>query len=1003
MVEYLCKHRISVFVTTGILVILGILAYHKIPTSLLPEISIPEIVVQVHEDELTAEEMEHQIISTLRHHLNGTNRLRDMHCISQDGFGEIRLKMEYGTHMDLAYVETNERIDAAMTYLPKGIKRPNVSRINSSDIPVFTLMVTNKHDTEDQESSHLELSEIVHHIFKSKLEQLPEVSVIDISGAIKKELQITPDSALAEKMGVTIYDIEDAFKNQNINAGTLTISDKGKWYGVKLNSSIQNKEDALKIPILIGNRHITLGQIARIKYNAAPIAGEVIYDGKRAVAIAVIKQQNVKMEHFQNATSKVIAQLKKDFPQYAFHKCNDQANILEKTLKSLRNNLGLGLGLVLLVSFFFFRDLRIPFIVSTSTIIAFIISIGVLFLCKISLNIVSLVGLILAVGMMIDNALIATDEITWFHQQGYTSFLSCKKGINQILTPMLSSMLTTIIVFLPLLFSDGISGILFRDQAWSVSICLIISFCTSIFFLPVLYHAITYKKKVKDFGHNLFLGAYSKGIVCVLNHKKTCIAIILMSIPSCVLLFREIKKESLPQTKKDELVGHIIWPQGTNLEENIANTKKLLKNAGTIANGSYAYIGEQQFFLQNEKEYTHGCVQWVINKNNNENIYTKAKNADSIMHDTFSGTYIDWSPPKSIMEKMFPTDKKDISIQIYKKNDFNKIDKVILKCIQDSIAAAIKSPVILPKEKDILVIHLKQEIMNFYGVTPNAIKNSFEDITPRKHIATLQNTNDYIPVYVNMERRNNFHQWIQTSRIKGKGENEYPLKKFASIHKSSIQNQFYSDKKGDYIPLTITNPPSLEKVEKTIKKIARQFPEFSFLIKGASIENVKIFKKLGAIFLISVILIYLILTAQFESFLQPLIILIEIPIDMATGLFALWCTGMSLNVMSAIGLIVACGIVVNDSILKLNAINLLRSNGIETQQAIHEAGKRRLRSIIMTSLTSIFALFPVLWGTDIGSEFQKPFAVALIASLTIGTIVSVYIIPLIFTIFYNKK
>ena len=329
--------------------------------------------------------------------------------------------------------------------------------------------------------------------------------------------------------------------------------------------------------------------------------------------------------------------------------------------------------------------------------------------------------------------------------------------------------------------------------------------------------------------------------------------------------------------------------------------------------------------------------------------------------------------------------------------------RVILKCIQDSIAAAIKSPVILPKEKDILVIHLKQEIMNFYGVTPNAIKNSFEDITPRKHIATLQNTNDYIPVYVNMERRNNFHQWIQTSRIKGKGENEYPLKKFASIHKSSIQNQFYSDKKGDYIPLTITNPPSLEKVEKTIKKIARQFPEFSFLIKGASIENVKIFKKLGAIFLISVILIYLILTAQFESFLQPLIILIEIPIDMATGLFALWCTGMSLNVMSAIGLIVACGIVVNDSILKLNAINLLRSNGIETQQAIHVAGKRRLRSIIMTSLTSIFALFPVLWGTDIGSEFQKPFAVALIASLTIGTIVSVYIIPLIFTIFYNKK
>lgn len=212
---------------------------------------------------------------------------------------------------------------------------------------------------------------------------------------------------------------------------------------------------------------------------------------------------------------------------------------------------------------------------------------------------------------------------------------------------------------------------------------------------------------------------------------------------------------------------------------------------------------------------------------------------------------------------------------------------------------------------------------------------------------------------------------------------------------------FYSDINGNYLPLSIINNQEDNLIE-NIKDFMSNKHEWNYHLSGKIINTQKLQKEMIYILVISICMMYLIITAQFESFLQPLILLIEIPIDIAAALLILQITGNSFNLMSAIGIIVTCGVIVNDSILKLSIINEYRKQGMDTLEAIHEGGKRRLRSILMTSLTSILALLPILWSFDIGSELQKPFAIAMISAMIVGTFVSLFIIPLIYWIIYKK-
>ena len=1006
MIRYLLRHPVSVFVTVVVLVALSVLAYFRIPTSLLPDISIPEITVKVTDPQLPSSEIERILVQPLRSQLSQTGHLRSLHSTSQDGAGEIRLTFEYGTAMDLAFIEANEKVDAAMNSLPKDAARPSVTKANASDLPVFTLMVTQdgmeKGDL--SEADYLELCDLSRNIIKRRLEQLPEVSLADISGLSERRLTITVDKGYAEALGIDENLIERAFKANDVEAGKATVREESMEYQVHLSSQLQGADDVADIYLTKGKRLLKLKDIATLEYEQVSDGGSVYYNGQRAVALAIVKSPKAKMDKFQTETYKVIETLQEQFPQYTFHITNDQSQILSATMGSLRQNLLLGLLLIFLVSFAFLRDGRLPFVVAVSMCVSLIISVGVMHIFDISLNIISLVGLILSVGMMIDNTLIVTDDITQYRLQGRSLEESCITGTTEVLTPMLSSMLTTIVVFFPLLFLNGMTGELFHDQAYAVSLSLIVSYAVAIALLPVLYKAIVRKQpKANLYSHRHLQGFYDTGIRFVFRHKLLIVLLSLSTLPLCYVLFQMIGKDMMPQFDYKELVVQVDWNERLSSEENRHRTAKITDHAGRAVQESYAYVGNQQYLLNCTG--TDGPTKSELYlRLDSETVLDSARNGVvTFLQSYYPSATLSMHHPISALEAIFPSSEAELMLKAYPK-DMNRLSATVAKDMADALSKKTGGPVSLPAFSDRIDIHMDAERMALFGVTANEIIRTLQSIFGGEAIGSLHDRTDFVPVAFSHLASQDPETAIARAFVKGDGSAaSLPLSHFVSLETVSSMRTTESDERGIYLPFKLQVGNSAEQTITNAQECMMQHPEYDYILEGSYYQNKDMLRSLIFILFVSVVLMYLILTAQFESFVQPLILLLEIPIDIAAGLLCLQTCGQTLNIMSTIGLIVTCGIIVNDSILKVNVINELRRQGTPLKEAIHEAGTRRLRSIVMTSLTSVFALLPVLFSNDLGSELQKPFAIAMIGALTVGTLVSLFIIPLFYWLIYRNR
>ena len=303
-----------------------------------------------------------------------------------------------------------------------------------------------------------------------------------------------------------------------------------------------------------------------------------------------------------------------------------------------------------------------------------------------------------------------------------------------------------------------------------------------------------------------------------------------------------------------------------------------------------------------------------------------------------------------------------------------------------------------------LNISVDRQKLLLYNVNYNEVYRLLKTAFKENEVATLRSYQQYLPIALAGDGKTVnevLQQTLYPDAGRQRGKSQYiPLQSLVKVTQGEDLKTVTAGKNGEYIPFSFYDVKKAEPLMEEVKKLGEQNWEIDF--SGSFFSNKQMLNELVVILLISILLMYFILAAQFESFLQPLIVLIEIPIDVAASLLVLWICGHTMNLMSAIGIVVTCGIIINDSILKLDAINELRKEGVPLMEAIHEAGRRRLRPIIMTSLTTIFGMIPLLFSFDMGSELQKPLSIAMISAMLIGTAVSLFIIPLVYWFIYRK-
>ena len=958
MIKFLIQRPIAVLMAFTACFIVGLVTYFTLPVSLLPDIAIPEITVQVSAQNTSARELENTVVKPLRQQLIQVAKLKDMDSETRDGAGIIRLGFDFGTNTDLAFIEVNEKIDAAMNYLPKDAERPKVIKASATDIPVFYLNLTLKSDSaygKVDERAFLDLCEFAENVIKRRIEQLAEVAMVDVTGLVERQLQIVPDPDKLAVLGFSIEDIENVLAQNNVEPGSMTVRDGYYEYNIKFSTLLRTEEDVKGILLRKEGRIIRLGDFCRVEIVPAKEKGVSMSNGKRAVTLAVIKQADENMEDMKLAINSTMDYFKKVYPDIDFSISRNQTELLDYTISNLQQNLSLGFLFICIVAVLFLGDVKSPFIIGLSMVVSIVICFLFFYLFKMSLNIISLSGLILALGMMIDSSIIVTENISQYRERGYSLRRACVTGTSEVITPMLSSSLTTIAVFVPLIFMSGIAGALFYDQAFSVTVGLLVSYFTGIMLLPVLYmlvyrtglrgrswfSRIRINNPLKEHTLDRF---YDAGIDWVFSHKTVSIIFCVVSIPLCVFLFYSIAKERMPQIDQNELIVHVEWNENIHVDENRHRVNVLFGQLLDKTVEQTAAIGQQDYLLNREQALSSSEAELYFKTSSPDGIAPLQKQAGEWLTREYPLATVSFSPPETVFEKLFVTGEADVVAELYARNKEKAPAAEELRGLEQQFAELTgTAPVGIAFENQ-LDISILQEKLLLYDVSYDELYRTLRTAFKENSVAMLHSYQQYLPISIVGEERtvNEVQQQtlIQT-RPDSKGEVEYiPLRELVKVRPAEDLKTITAGRNGEYIPFRFYEVDDAPELMEKVKREADATGDWDTAFSGSFFSNRQMLDELVVILFISILLMYFILAAQFESFVQPLIVLLEIPIDVAFALLLLWICGHTLNLMSAIGLIVTCGIIINDSILKLDAINELRRAGMPLLEAIHEAGLR---------------------------------------------------------------
>ena len=1004
MIRKLIKRPVAVSMVLFAVAVLGAVSIKLIPVSLMPDVDIPQITVQVKVDGSSAREMD-EYLQPLRRQLMQIPSLTDIRSQSESGVGIIRLSFDYGADIDFIFVEVNERIDRAMSSLPEGAERPKALKSSATDIPAFFVNMTVR-DT----SRTMELSRLASSVISKRIEQIPEVAMVDLSGLVFPEILIIPDIDRLTAIGVTPERLSEAIEANNIRLGNLSIRDGQYHWNIRFNSEINSKDDIENIRLNIGGRVYRFSELAEVIEQPASEDCLIRSDGSRAVSMAIIKQSDARMNTLQDELNDRIEEFRDDYPGVEFTVTRDQTELLRYTIENLEQNLYAGIILASIVILLFMRNFRFSLLIIPTIVVSLLTSMLALFLMGISINIISLAGLILSVGMMVDNSIIVIDNITQRWERGDTLEDAVAIGSGEVFTPMLSSILTNCAVFVPLVFLSGIAGEIFFDQAVAITVGLFSSLLFAVLVVPVYYYAM-YRRRGRKMDNKylaridrfLELGpSYEKALKWTFRHQGIVLTLMAVSIPLSVLLFMELDKSTFPPVTKSDIVLNVDWNRPVTITENDRRSTTLVEAVKPHTAQVTQMCGTQQFLMPHTRDMSQSEAQIYFRAHTAEGLDSLMNEAAAFLREHYPDASFNFTDAGNLFTLMFSSDGSKLTVQISGR-DGRTPEPDRLNTILSEISEAAPDVYISPvswQEQIMLVLDIEK--MSLYNISYSEVLSTLRKRTREDNIFSIT-TGDYsIPVVVGDENRS---ADLLSGSIRNQDGADIPLSAFITEGRSRDLKTIVSGMSGNFYPLELDIPDSqVPEVMAAARDISIEDGTWDVAFSGSYFSSRETIRELMMIAVVAILLLYLILAAQFESIIQPLIILSEIVVDIFGALLLLWICGGGINAMSMIGIVVMSGIVINDSILKVDTINRLRKeNGYGLLRAIMTGGSRRLNPILMTTLTTVLAMVPFLTRGDMGSDLQYPMSIVMIGGMIIGLIVSIFGIPLIYYRIYRKK
>ncbi|MEZ5071350.1 MAG: efflux RND transporter permease subunit [Bacteroidales bacterium] len=1022
MVRFLLQRPVSVTMSVLALVILGAVVAFRLPVSMLPPVDIPEILIRTDYPNYTAVEMERNVTRQLVMQLQTVNQLESTEATSRDGSSQIRLRFEQGARVDYALIDVYQKIDNAMDYFPRDMDYPRVVQARPTDLPVFFVNIFPR--AEDSlaavSSSFLETSNLVRTVIREKFTQLEEVAMVDMSGYSTPRILLVPRGRQLELLGISLEEIGALLNANNNTRGTIKVRQGFYEYDMSFAGGLENLRDIEELTLRHNGRTFPLKELLTVELQARPRTGISMYGDQECISLGIIKRDEARMEDLKESVESRLAELRLQFPELSFEISQDQRALLTDSINNLKQSLYLGIVLALLIMFLFVRDSRTPWLLVVSLPVSLVVSVFFFYLSGLSINIISLSGLLLGVGMMIDNSIIVLDNISQREERGEALVPACIAGTNEIITPLLSSVLTTCSIFVPLVFISGIAGTLFLDQAIAVTVGLFVSYFVSILVLPVYYYLFhrggtrrNALEKLALFSH--IERRYEQWMLWFFRHQAVLYLVCFFFLAAGALAWTQTGRSLLPEVSQHETVLDLDWGEPIPLEENQRRIRDLLQVAESHAHAAISLVGSDLYLLSRDDMRDASQSRLHLSCDSERDLASLVPGLEAYLRTHYPLAAYSFNPPRNMLQEVFGREEAPLLARIRVNADSEEETLARLQTVREQLSAAFPDQTFPPLSlKKKYLITLNENRLAAYGLERASVVEALERALNQSTVFTMNSFSVAYPVVVGQEDEE-FLRILRTAVIappesgeretaRADGPRVFPLADLITLGEGRTLKTVQSDQLGRYQPFPF-EISAREKADTeglilaTVGRIPGVRADFSGNITRTATQNREIVIIIG----ISLLLLYFILAAQFNSATQPFIVLLELPIDIGAGLLLLLLLGHTVNVMALIGIVVMCGIVINDSIIKVDTINRLRKERYGVVHAVLTAGTRRLKPILMTSLTTILSLLPFLVFRGLGNEMQRPLAIALTGGLGVGTFVSLFLIPLVYTFLHRRR
>ncbi len=797
MIKFLIHKPVSVLMSFLAILLLAVFSIRQIAITLLPDIDIPTISIIAAYPDHSAAEIEQTVMAPLRQNIQQVGGIDRLESKASDEQGRLTVHFPYGKNIDLAFIEVNEKLDLAINALPDDMDRPIVVKTKASDIP--TVYLTMRYQDSLQSGSQMDLSEFASKTVRRRLEQLPSVAMADITGTISSHIRLIPRENRLQALGITHQDVQQAIQRANMTLGNILVRERQYEYRIRIGRPLHSLDGLKNTPLKIRDQVVLIRDLAEVSLVETEPQGRFLDQAHPAFNMALFKDFSARMNTFEEETEATLDDLRTNHPDILFHLNRDQARLLDLSISGMETSLWLGCLLATAIVFFFYRDRRIPVIIGIVTPLSLAISVLFLYLAGLSVNIISLSGIILGIGIMIDNGIIILDNIVQESLSGSTSEEACIRGTNEMILPLLASMLTTCAVFLPLIFLSDLAGALFYDQAVAVSICLGVSYLVSIVFIPVIYFRLFRHKPIRmpqgKKGQNWIRRAYEQGYHFTFDRGASILIIVLLVLAGGYLSYHQLHKETMPALPRQAFQVDIQWNEPFTLDRMVNGLNRLHDDMEAKTTDFQAYVGPQQFVLNDHYHLDGESASLYISFEDPG----QKKAIEDQVHSWFSANYpkatISFSPDKDIFEIIFPGEAQPDYIAFY----HNQItDEEALKAHQSLKAEWAQENVHIrndPATAEVVVLKTRDLEMLRYGIDKGYALEVITQHLGQIQLAEIKQLDRNVPIVLTADQ-DGVDQLFSDLQVLNNQNQSLPLDQFFYTSTRQRMKYVYADQRG---------------------------------------------------------------------------------------------------------------------------------------------------------------------------------------------------------------